>query len=264
MKYLVANWKMKLTIAESVDLARHAREWYEASAHPPFALIICPSPCAIPAVADALKGSTIGLGAQDVAEEERASLTGATSPLHLKELGVHTVIVGHSERRAKYGETDALVGKKAAMAIAAGLQAILCVGETEAERAAGQAEEVVRRQVRLELSQISSLPRTSALRHEDDNTPHALIAYEPVWTIGTGTPVTIADAHAQAAVIRDELRAVRQGEGAAVPLLYGGSVDQRNVASFTVDPLAGTLVGTASQTREGLQGLVEALKNVYH
>src|SRR3989337_681681 len=113
MKYLVANWKMKLTIAESVDLARHAREWYEASAHPPFALIICPSPCAIPAVADALKGSTIGLGAQDV-------------------------------------------------------------GETEAERAAGEAEEVVRRQVRLALSQISSLPRTSALRHEDDNTPHAL------------------------------------------------------------------------------------------
>src|SRR3972149_2105440 len=107
MKYLVANWKMKLTIAESVDLARHAREWYEASAHPPFALIICPSPCAIPAVADALKGSTIGLGAQDVAEEERASLTGATSPLHLKELGVHTVIVGLPVGRAKHEQAEA-------------------------------------------------------------------------------------------------------------------------------------------------------------
>jgi triosephosphate isomerase len=247
MKYLVANWKMKLTIAESAVLARAAREWYEAIAHPSFALILCPSHCAIPAVADVLKGSRVELGAQDVAEAERASLTGATSPLQLRELGVQTVIVGHSERRANYGETDALVGKKAAQALSAGFRAIVCVGETAEERAAGKAEEVVRRQVR----------RGAGGTGEGD----LIIAYEPVWAIGSGTPVGMADARAQAAAIRSELAEARGASGASLPLLYGGSVDPGNVASFTAGLFVGTLVGTASQTPNALQGLVEALKN---
>lgn len=246
-KYLVANWKMKLTIAESAALARAAREWYEAIAHPSFALILCPSHCAIPAVADVLKGSRVELGAQDVAEAERASLTGATSPLQLRELGVQTVIVGHSERRVNYGETDTLVGKKTAQALSAGFHTILCVGETAEERAAGKAEEVVRRQVR----------RGVGGTGEGD----LIIAYEPVWAIGSGTPVGMADARAQAAAIRSELAEVRGASGASLPLLYGGSVDQGNVASFTAGLFAGTLVGTASQTPNALQGLVEALKN---
>lgn len=244
-KYLVANWKMKLTIAESVALAGNAREWYAALRAPSYSLILCPSPCALPAVAEILKGSMVGLGAQDVAEVARASLTGATSPLHLKELGVRTVIVGHSERRANYGETDALVGKKMATALNAGLKTILCVGETAEERTAGKTEEVVRRQVRLGL----------AGTEKGD----LLVAYEPVWAIGSGTPVGISDAQAQATAIRSELSHAWGERGAMVPILYGGSVDAGNVDLFTRDPLAGTLVGGASQSEEGLYALVTAL-----
>lgn len=247
MKYLVANWKMKLTIAESVDLARQARESYEGVIQPSFSLILCPSHPAIPAVAQALHGSVVKLGAQDVAEAERGSLTGAVSPLQLKELGVHTVIVGHSERRASYGETDALVAKKVVSALKAGLQTILCVGETADERAKGLAEGVVRRQVREGLDSASARD--------------LMVAYEPVWAIGTGMPVTMSDAHAQADAIRDELKRTLGERGSTIPVLYGGSVDAGNVVSFTEGVLSGTLVGTASQTEEGLKGLVEALKN---
>lgn len=248
MKYLVANWKMKLTIAESAALARAAREWHEAILHPSFALILCPSPCAIPAVAEALKGSRVGLGAQDAAEAERGSLTGATSPLQLRELGVQYVIVGHSERRAHYGETDELIAKKVATALKAGFRTILCVGETADERAGGKAEEVVRRQVR------EGLQGTTG--------GELLIAYEPVWAIGSGTPVGVPDAHAQAAAIQNELHKAWGGSSTDIPLLYGGSVDRGNVASFTEGPLAGTLVGTASQTDQGLKGLVEVMKTI--
>ncbi len=249
-KYLVANWKMKLTIAESMALARAVCELAER--HDAFELHIalCPSHAALSEVGKILARSGIALGAQDAAHVDRASLTGATSPLHLAELGVKEVIIGHSERRAHFGETDELVHHKAKAVLAHGLTAIICVGERKEERERGEAEAVVRRQVRAAV---------------DAATPweKLCVAYEPVWAIGTGTPVSREDAVAQANAIRDELGKAlgNKDAGARVPVLYGGSVDGDNVRLFTQAPLNGTLVGTASQSKEGMYALLRAFQN---
>ncbi|OGL88443.1 triose-phosphate isomerase [Candidatus Uhrbacteria bacterium RIFCSPLOWO2_02_FULL_49_11] len=242
---------MKLTIAESMALARAVREFVERHDTPDLHIALCPSHAALSEVGKILATSGIALGAQDAAHVDRASLTGATSPLHLAELGVKEVIIGHSERRAIFGETDELVHHKAKAVLAHGLTAIICVGERKEERDRGEAETVVRRQARAAV---------------DAGTPweKLCIAYEPVWAIGTGTPVRREDAVAQADAIRDELGKAlgNKDAGARIPVLYGGSVDGDNVRLFTQAPLNGTLVGTASQSKEGMYALLLALRTL--
>ncbi|MEW6610436.1 MAG: triose-phosphate isomerase [Patescibacteria group bacterium] len=251
MKYLIANWKMKLTIAESMALAREAREYVESHDTADLHIILCPSHAALSEVGKILSGSGMSLGAQDVAQVDRASLTGATSPLHLVELGVAAVIIGHSERRAYFGETDELVHHKVKAALAHGLNAIVCVGERKEERDRGETEAIVRRQVRAVVEAETALEKLA-------------VAYEPVWAIGTGTPVHPEDAVVQAEAIRDELAKItgKAEEVKKVPILYGGSVDGDNVLLFTHSPLNGTLVGTASQSKEGMRALLEALHSI--
>jgi len=243
MQYLIANWKMKLTIAESVALARQVRD-YIARAPVNLKVVLCPSFPALPAVREVIQGTALELGAQDVAHVDRASLTGAVSALQLKELGVTTVLVGHSERRAYFSETNDRVGEKTRYTLAQGLRTVVCVGESSAERAAGMAHTIVAQQVH---SAIEGATHSENL----------IIAYEPVWAIGTGIPVELADAQATARSIAQIL-----SDGAShypthtVPVLYGGSVDHHTIGDFTGAPLSGTLVGNASQTAQGLIALL--------
>ncbi len=241
MKYLIANWKMKLTIAESAALAEEVRD-YLARVPVSLKIILCPSFPALPAVREVIQGTALELGAQDVAHLDRASLTGAVSSLQLQELGVTTVLVGHSERRAHFGETNDRVGEKARYALAQGLRTVVCVGESTAERTAGMTDTIVAQQVHAAIE---------GATHPEN----LIIAYEPVWAIGTGTPVALTDAHATARSIVQLL-----GDGVshhpAASVLYGGSVDHRTIGDFTGAPLCGTLVGNASQTAQGLIALL--------
>ena len=248
MKYLIANWKMKLTIAESVELAHYVKELMASRERINLRIVLCPSYPALSAVGEVLQGSDILLGAQDVAPTDRASLTGAVSSLQLKEVGVRFVIIGHSERRAHFGESDEVVREKLLHALTSGFHAVLCVGENAAERKSGQTVTAVRRQVGIAVKPGMDIEKL-------------LIVYEPVWAIGTGMPVSPQEAYAQAASIRTELIAIisHDDQARAVPLLYGGSVDGSMVSQFTHTPLSGTLVGNASQTPDRFKALIEGL-----
>lgn len=229
---VMGNWKMNLTRAEAVALAR---ELAEASPDiPGGAVVVCPSPVHVDAVAGAIAGSGIGLGAQDVVAEDAGAFTGGTSVAQLAELGTRWVLVGHSERRAVFGEQDELLERKFAAVVAGGLRPVLCVGETLEEREAGRtAERVV-----AQLDQ--GLPA-------EPGTDFA-IAYEPVWAIGTGRNAVLADVVEVHTLIRERL-AERVGAGLAeaVPVLYGGSVNETNAGEYLSHPqVDGALVGGAS------------------
>jgi len=248
MKYLIANWKMKLTIAESVELAYSAKELMTSNEYTNVRVVLCPSYTALPEVAEALKGSGILLGAQDVASQDRASLTGCVSPLQLKELGVAMVIVGHSERRIQLGETDEMIRDKVRHALANGFYVTLCIGESIQARERGETAAVLRQQLR------------AAVKAGEDITK-LLIAYEPVWAIGAGKPVKEEEAYGEARFIQEELRLIGWPHEHVrhIPILYGGSVDGATIAAFTRPPLAGTLVGNASQTPDRFKALIEGL-----
>jgi triosephosphate isomerase len=232
---LAANWKMNKTIAEAIDLVRGIRRGLnEVKAVDG---VICPPFTALAAVKDLLLATDIGLGAQDMYWEEKGAFTGEISPAMLQEL-CRYVIVGHSERRAYFGETDAGVNRKTIAALAHNLVPIVCVGETEAQYEAGQTEAVVGGQVRGCLAGLSA-GQVSGL----------VIAYEPVWAIGTGKAATAAGA---GAVIGLTIRGVIAGlygeaTAQAVRVQYGGSATPANIAEFMVHPdIDGALVGGAS------------------
>ncbi|MDO8425316.1 MAG: triose-phosphate isomerase [bacterium] len=240
----IANWKMQLSDVASVALAQEAR----ALAHDAVTLVLCPSFNALADVAVAIAGSDIALGAQDCAWEERGALTGEVSPEDLKQLGCTYVLVGHSERRRELGETDALVGKKLRAACAAGLMPVLCVGEDAAERAAGKRGAVIARQCSAGFDAVADL-RPSEI----------LVAYEPVWAIGTGVSAAPEDAAAAAVSIA----ALAASHDIHARVLYGGSVDADSVGAFMArKEIAGVLVGTASQTATGLRDMIVALQAV--
>ncbi len=229
-KLVAGNWKMNGVGADLEELRKLAGEL--AAGPAACDMLVCPPATLLVRAADILRGYSVDLGAQDCSEHAPGAHTGDLSASMLHDAGARWVIVGHSERRADHGETDELVASKVRAALAAGLTPVVCVGETHAERGAGRAELVVRRQV------ADSLPP------ELEGTPFAL-AYEPVWAIGTGETPTVDEVSAMHGAIR---QALRDAVGATeVRVLYGGSVKPANAAELLhADGVDGALVGGAS------------------
>ncbi|HKX08608.1 MAG TPA: triose-phosphate isomerase [Stellaceae bacterium] len=232
-KLVAGNWKMNGLKADGLALARALVARAAAGDPPDCTLAVCPPATLLIPIGDTLRGSGIALGAQDCDAEPKGAHTGDISAAMLKDAGCIYVIVGHSERRADHGEADAVVRAKASAAHAAGLLPILCVGETLTERDAGETLAVVKRQIE------ASVP-------EGLKAGQIVIAYEPVWAIGTGrtaTAVQVAEVHAH---LRSLLR-VRVKDAAEVPILYGGSVKPGNALELlSVANVDGALVGGAS------------------
>jgi triosephosphate isomerase len=232
---IAGNWKMNKTVAETVELIRALRE--STADVEKVEMVVCPPFVSLMAAKDALAGSKIGLGAQNVYWEEKGAFTGEISPLMLKGL-VTYVIIGHSERRQHFGETDATVNKRVKAALAHGLIPIMCVGETLAQREAGETAAVVSSQVSNGLAGFNA-----------EEVKSIVIAYEPVWAIGTGRASTGEDANA---VIGQNIRAPLAklfGEPAAqgIRVQYGGSVTPANIEEFMgASEIDGALVGGAS------------------
>jgi triosephosphate isomerase (TIM) len=235
-KLLIAgNWKMNKTVAEALDLVQSLRR--ELASVKEVDIVVCPPFTALCEVSKAILDSNIRLGAQNMSENNYGAFTGEIAAGMLKEFSVRFVILGHSERRQYQKETDALIAKKALAAHAAALKPIVCVGETLKERESGQTEEIVGAQVRGSLAGLS--------KAQMDET---VIAYEPVWAIGTGKTATSEQAQAVHAFIRRTLAAMFDEVVAKrVRILYGGSVKPSNTRELMARPdVDGALVGGAS------------------
>ena len=229
MPQLIAgNWKMHCLAADAIALAQGIAA---GAAGIEAELLVCPTALHVAAVAAALRGSSVAVGGQDCHQAVQGAHTGDIAAPMLRDAGASRVILGHSERRQNHGETDELVREKCLAAVAAGLMPIVCVGETADQRASGQETEVVGWQI------AGSLPKPFS----------GVVAYEPVWAIGTGKTATNEDVATMHAFIREEL--VRQfGEaGRTIRILYGGSVKPSNAAALLAVPnVGGALVGGAS------------------
>lgn len=234
-KIVAGNWKMNKTVAEAIDLAsaikRELGECLDVD------IVLCPPFTALKAVSEVITGSHIDLGAQNMHWERNGAFTGEISAEMLREVYCHYVILGHSERRQYFGETDEIVNKKARAAHAAHLKPIVCVGETLQEREAGKTEQVVEAQVRGSLAGLT--PRELA---------ETIIAYEPVWAIGTGKTATPQQAQEVHAFIRQILRDMADETVAQdVRIQYGGSVKPANARELFSQPdIDGGLIGGAS------------------
>jgi len=230
---IAGNWKMNGRRADGLALAQALAARLPAGSAVPFELLVCPPATLVGLVAPLLAGSAVKLGGQDCHAAAKGAHTGDIAAEMLADLGAAYVIVGHSERRQHHGESDAVVQAKAAAAHRAGLSAIICVGETEAERDRGEAEAVVARQL------AGSLPPGA-------NAANSVIAYEPVWAIGTGRTATPADVALIHAGIRAGL-ARTVADAGQVRILYGGSVKAANAAELlSLANVNGALVGGAS------------------
>jgi triosephosphate isomerase (TIM) len=230
---IAGNWKMYKTAAQAAETIRTLRELVKDTAG--VEVVVCPPFTALSAAVEAARGSQIAVGAQDCYWDKEGAFTGEVAVPMLLDLGVSHVIVGHSERRQLFGETDATVDKKIAAVLAHGLTCIGCIGETLEEREAGKTLQVLERQVREGLAHHLSSPRL-------------VIAYEPVWAIGTGKTATPAQAQEAHAFVRRVVATVAGGDVASrIRILYGGSVKPDNVASLMAQPdVDGGLVGGAS------------------
>jgi triosephosphate isomerase len=235
-KLIAGNWKMNGSLAANEALLLALAQGLQA--RPTCDVAVCiPAPYfaqfqALSAVTPAL--SAVGLGAQDVSAQASGAFTGEVSAAMLKDFACRYAIVGHSERRQYHGETDALVAAKAQQALAAGITPIVCVGETLAEREAGLTAEVVKRQL-------------AAVIHANGHCiSEIVLAYEPVWAIGTGKTASPEEAQAVHAVLRAQLAAATEHAG-RVKILYGGSMNAANAATLLAQPdIDGGLIGGAS------------------
>ena len=236
--YLAGNWKMNKTISEAETLAQELTDALKNCKHK---IMIAPPFTSLQSVSKIVKGSNILLGAQNVSLEEQGAHTGEISPVMLKDAGVDVAIIGHSERRLIYGETDEMVNKKVKLALSHSLEVIICVGETLEQREAGKAESVVEEQ----------LDGAFAGLQESQLDP-ITIAYEPVWAIGTGKTATPEDADAIHAFIRKKLSRLYSNEAAEKMVIqYGGSVKPGNVKGLmAMENIDGALVGGASLKSE--------------
>lgn len=246
---LVANWKMHKGIQDAVAYTREL-----VAVAPTFRgaeVVIAPAFTALSAVAAAARATTIGVAAQNVATDPDGAFTGEVSAAMIKETGATSVIIGHSERRRLFGETDAIVNRKVRAAMAAGLRPIVCVGETLDQREAGQTFAVIDRQVTESLDGFTA-----------DQVAGFVVAYEPVWAIGTGRNATTAEAGAVHLHVRGRLR---QGFGATASetcrVIYGGSVRADNIHTLAALPdVDGALVGGASLDVATFAEIVRRLK----
>jgi triosephosphate isomerase len=244
---VAANWKMHTTPADAGELARTiAARTREAGV----TRVICPPFVCLAAVRDALAetDADVGIGAQNVHHELAGPYTGEVAAPMLDGLATW-VIVGHSERRRDAGETDALIGRKLARSLDSGLRPILCVGELLTERSAGRAIDVVERQLRAALADLDATSLADG---------GLVVAYEPVWAIGTGRTASGSDAGAMADAIRASLDVLGlEARAASIPILYGGSVTSSNIAEFLAEPgIDGALVGGASLQPDEMAGIV--------
>jgi triosephosphate isomerase len=242
-KLAAGNWKMNGVAASLAEV----RALLTAHPDPACEMLLCPPATLVARMAAAAEGSVLRVGGQDCHPKVSGAHTGDISAAMLADAGASHVILGHSERRADHGETDALVRAKAEAAWAAGLVAVICVGETEAQRDGGQTLAVVGGQL------AGSVP-------DGATSANTVIAYEPVWAIGTGRTPTLAEIGEVHGFLRAELRQRFGAEAEGMRLLYGGSVKPSNAAEiFAVGDVDGALVGGASLKAADFGGIVAAL-----
>ncbi|HEY5052189.1 MAG TPA: triose-phosphate isomerase [Solirubrobacterales bacterium] len=242
--YLAANWKMNKTIAEASDFVDSLLPRIAATQSD---VVICPPFLALSEVVERSRGSAVTVAAQNMHEAESGAYTGEISAAMLLEADVDAVILGHSERRRLFGETDEALARKVPAALAAALEPILCVGETEEARDAGQTDAVLTAQIEADLAAVDAR-----------DLERVVVAYEPIWAIGTGRTATPEQAQETIAFIRDLLR-TRGANADAVRILYGGSVKPGNAAELLSQPdIDGALVGGASLDPDDFAAIVEA------
>jgi len=245
LPFMAGNWKMNKTTGEAIDLVRELKaaisgvQGVEVAVAPPFT--------ALYAVYKELEGSSIRLAAQNLYWEEKGAFTGEVSPLMLKEVGCHYVIIGHSERRQFFGETDETVNRRIKAALAQGLKVIFCIGETLKEREEGKTFSVIERQVEDGLKNLS-----------DKEMKNMVTAYEPVWAIGTGKTATPGQAEGVHRFIRGEIGKLYSREvSEEIRIQYGGSVTPENIKGLMEQAnIDGALVGGASLKAESFSKIV--------
>ena len=232
-RYCVANWKMNFTIS---DVKLFMSEWRNKNLNNNnIETIFCPSFTELNTTSELLKNSSSKLGAQNVYYDSKGAFTGEVSCRMLKELGCEWVIIGHSERRSTFGESDSIIQKKLEAVLSMGMNAILCIGETKAERDIGNTQKILSRQISIACKNLVKL-RDAAI----------VIAYEPVWAIGSGIPATADMIYETHQNIRNILKnnSLNPDE---IPILYGGSVSEENVGKLTnINNLDGFLIGSSS------------------
>ena len=233
-KIVAGNWKMNMTPAKAVELIDSLKNEINTNE---VDVVVCPPFVCLPAVLEAVKGTNIAVGAQNMFYEESGAYTGEISPAMLTEIGVKYVVIGHSERREYFAETDETVNKKVKKAIEHGITPIMCCGETLEQRELGIAVDFIRTQIKSGLAGISA-----------EDVKKVVIAYEPIWAIGTGKTATSEQAEEICAAIRTVLGEVYGSETAEeVRIQYGGSVNGKNAAElFGMPNIDGGLVGGAS------------------
>jgi triosephosphate isomerase len=248
-KLIAGNWKMNTDRAAAIKLARGVVG--RAGIFAGLDLLVCPPFVNLQAVSEIVKGTPVALGAQNMYHESNGAFTGETSAAMLLDTGCKYVILGHSERRHILGETDEAVNRKTHAALSAGLTPIVCVGETLQQRESGETDTVIRRQFEHSLAAISS-----------DQIVQTVIAYEPVWAIGTGKVATPQQAEEVHSELRNLLvRRYNEGTAAVVRILYGGSVKPSNAADLLSQPnIDGALVGGASLNADDFLGIAAGAK----
>ncbi len=246
---IAGNWKMNTTVTEAVELVGQIRKGI-SGAHD-VDILVCPPFVSLTAVKEALQGSAIKLGAQNLHYEEKGAFTGEISPVMLADLCEY-VLVGHSERRHIFGETGEVVNKKMAAALKAGLKPILCIGEKLEDNEAGRTAEVLAEQLQTSLAGI-------------DISANLVVAYEPVWAIGTGRAAYGKQVNETAVLIRDMLAKLASKEIAGeIRVLYGGSVTAENVAEFLEQSeIDGALVGGASLKSGQFITMIQEAEYIY-
>jgi triosephosphate isomerase len=242
--YIAANWKMHQTVAEAAAYVDALLPRIAATQHD---VVICAPFTALTAVVERRYGTAVKVAAQNMHEEDSGAFTGEVSAPMLVELDVEAVVLGHSERRQYFNETDEALARKVPAALAAGLEPILCVGESEEARDGGQTEGVLEHQLQADLADVDS-----------GRLAEVVVAYEPIWAIGTGRTATPEQAQEVCAFIRDVLR--ERGSAAdSIRILYGGSVKPANAAELLSQPdIDGALVGGASLDPEEFAAIIEA------
>ncbi|MEZ5078091.1 MAG: triose-phosphate isomerase [Solirubrobacterales bacterium] len=242
--YIAANWKMNKTVAEAAEFVDALLPRIAATQGD---VVICPPFTALTAVVERRYGTAVKVAAQNMHEGDAGAFTGEVSAPMLVELDVEAVVLGHSERRQYFGETDEALARKVPKALAAGLEPILCVGESEQARDAEETEEVLERQLQADLAEV-----------ESGDLARVVIAYEPIWAIGTGRTATPEQAQDACAFIRDVVR-MRGAAADEVRILYGGSVKPANAVELLALPdVDGALVGGAALVAEDFAAIVDA------
>lgn len=245
---IAGNWKMHKTVTEAEQFIQALLP--RVSSAEGVEVAICPPYTALGAMVDSTRGSRVQVYAQNMHFAEQGAYTGEVSAVMLSDLDVHGVILGHSERREYFGETDKALAQKLPAAFAAGLLPVLCVGETEEERERGDTERKLRHQIQEDLAKIS-----------DEQLGEVVIAYEPIWAIGTGQVATAEQAQEAAAFIRALVAGRSPEQAQRTRVLYGGSVKPENAPELLALPdVDGALVGGASLDAESFAAIVEAAR----